>query len=278
MSMQPLPVAPQEERQGEKVPGVELVMDRARKGDADEIGGEKDLDNVRRRGARRVVVFALARLLLLAVDHLLPPRRGVGAAEEEGKHREVAREEQESELFAEENLLPEEAPVHGPDKEELARELKSFGNVAHGVVEEERRAGDELDGRAQGEAERYPRERVVLDQQVQQARCVEQPVHLDRDRTGKDEAAPDPVAARKEEHRQERERVLEAVVEQPQHEKGVDPPRGAEEKRGEPLREAQRGAVHRFPQLHAQPHCEREKDRENALREQDVLPAPSDSV
>ena len=139
-------------------------------------------------------------------------------------------------MVGDEKFLGEELPVDRPDEEELAPEVERPSQVRPRVLQEERRGEQQLD---RGTHEQRPdggEGAEGLDEEQEEPGGEEEDVHLDGDCQRVEDAAEVPAVADEEEDGEVAEEHGPAVVEEPQHEDGVDAlgaGEGGEHQRGE---------------------------------------------
>mmetsp|Transcript_79357 Transcript_79357/g.226673 ORF Transcript_79357/g.226673 Transcript_79357/m.226673 type:complete len:287 (+) Transcript_79357:84-944(+) len=151
-----------------EVPRVELVVERAREDDADEVRREESRHDVVRRHDEdpRVDVRVLQVGIVLAElgDCGADPSRALAPLRDEGKHpHHGAAEQHHGEGLRDEHLLGKELEVHGPLEHEHTAKVEGTLEVLHREGREERVGQRQLHRRADREANEGLEERVVLE-------------------------------------------------------------------------------------------------------------------
>mmetsp|Transcript_16879 Transcript_16879/g.54052 ORF Transcript_16879/g.54052 Transcript_16879/m.54052 type:complete len:274 (+) Transcript_16879:571-1392(+) len=174
--------AHEEEGQREKVPRVELVVQRASEDDAHKVALQQHQGDVARRQDACTSAGALQHVATVCVE-VRVPHSAIGSrpdgSQEDEEGEGVKGEQSKGKLAVHKRLWVQELPVDSPLVHEDTRELKRPAHVAPEVFEQEGHSDEQLQGGAIANVEQRLRWAHCLHEQREQARREEQDVHLD---------------------------------------------------------------------------------------------------
>lgn len=205
--------APEEVREGEEVPDVELEVQGASENDANKVGGKKDDDDVVSGHAHLAVVSTKDTSKVLSSSPL--------EEEEEGEGRGRQTEEHDAPPKVEEDVFRDELPVDAPDVHELAPEVEAALNVAPGVDQQKGHRQDHLRHCADNQTWDGAPEAETFPKKQEKTRREEEDVHLDGHGQREEKTAQRPKVRGEEVDGDHAQEDRPTVVEQPQHEDAV---------------------------------------------------------
>ena len=221
------------------IPYVELEVQGAGAGDADEVRGEEDGDLlvVAQQGRPRRRLPALLAVAAAAGPPLAALVPAVEECREGGQQREVQQQHAERELLGgkqagavlQQGLLArgqrgarDPLEVDAPPVREDAREVERAVEIGAPVRQQEGDADRRRDGAAEEDAREGAEEAEVGEEEAGQRWDEEGDVHLDREGGGEEGAAGAPMAVGEQEDGGVQEQHAHAVVEETEDVDGVD--------------------------------------------------------